>query len=71
MPRSAAVALVIHGTLHLLRLTAAMRRYFDYLGIVQNVFPRGLFVPGRSGSKLSRGGPPPQGWVRGPDGAVI
>lgn len=71
MPQSAAVALLTHGTLRLMRLTAAMRRYFDDLGIKpKNVFPRGLFVPGRSGSKLTRGGPLPQGWVRSPDGAV-
>ena len=71
MPQSAAVALLTHGTLRLMRLTAAMRRHFDDLGIKpKNVFPRGLFVPGRSGSKLRRGGPLPQGWVRGPDGAV-
>ena len=71
MPQSAAVALITHGTLRLMRLTAAMRRYFDDLGIKpKNVFPRGLFAPGRSGSKLTRGGPLPQGWVRGPDGAV-
>jgi 3-(3-hydroxy-phenyl)propionate hydroxylase len=71
MPQSAARALLTHGTLRLMRLTAAMRRYFDDLGIKpKNVFPRGLFVPGRSGSKLTRGGPLPQGWVRGPDGAI-
>ena len=71
MPRSAAVALLTHGTLRLLRLTAAMRRYFDDLGIKpKNVFARGLFAPGRSGSKLRRGGPLPQGWVRGPDGVI-
>ena len=71
MPQSAAVALLTHGALRLMRLTAAMRRYFDDLGIKpKNVFPRGLFVPGRSGSKLTRGGPLPQGWVRSPDGAV-
>ena len=40
-----------------LRLTAAMRRYFDDLEIKpKNVFARGLFVAGRSGSKLMRGG---------------
>ena len=32
MPQSAAVALLTHGTLRLMRLTAAMRRYFDELG---------------------------------------
>jgi len=71
MPQSAVMALITHGTLRLMRLTAAMRRYFDDLGIKpKNVFPRGLFVSGRSGSKLTRGGPLPQGWVRGPDGVV-
>src|SRR5208283_459988 len=71
MPRSATVALLVHGTLRLTRLTAAMRRYFDELGIKpKNVFARGLFAPKRSGAKLVRGGPLPQGWVRGPDGAV-
>ena len=71
MPQSAAKALLTHGTLRLTRLTAAMRRYFDDLGIKpKNVFRRGLFVSGRSGSKLARGGPLPQGWVRAPDGAV-
>ncbi len=65
MPQSAAKALLTHGTLRLMRLTAAMRRYFDDLGIKpKNVFRRGLFVSGRSGSKLTRGGPLPQGWVR-------
>jgi 3-(3-hydroxy-phenyl)propionate hydroxylase len=72
MPRSAGVALSIHGALRLLRLTAAIRRYFDDLGIKpKNVFPRGLFVAGRSGSKLVRGGPLPQGWVRASNGAVL
>src|SRR5271166_3657422 len=71
MPRSATVALLTHGFMRLLRLTAAMRRYFDELGIKpKNVFARGLFAPKRSGAKLVRGGPLPQGWVRGPDGAV-
>ena len=71
MPQSASVALITHGTLRLMRLTAAMRRYFDDLGIKpKNVFRRGLFVRGGSGAKLVRGGPLPQGWVRGPDGVV-
>src|SRR5271166_2467230 len=71
MPQSAAAALLTHGALRLTRLTAAMRRYFDELGIKpKNLFARGLFAPGRSGAKLVRGGSLPQGWVRGPDGAV-
>ncbi len=71
MPQSAAAALLTHGALRLTRLTAAMRRYFDELGIKpKNLFTRGLFAPGRSGAKLLRGGSLPQGWVRGLDGAV-
>ena len=39
MPQSAAAALLTHGALRLMRLTAAMRRYFDELGIKpKNVF---------------------------------
>ncbi len=71
MPQSALVAFLTHGMLRLTRLTPAMRRYFDDLGIKpKNVFPRGLFVSGRSGSKLKRGGLLPQGWVKDPDGRV-
>ncbi len=71
MPQSAAAALLTHGALRLTRLTAAMRRHFDELGIKpKNVFARGLFAPKRSGAKLVRGGALPQGWVRGLDGTV-
>ncbi len=71
MPQSAAKAVLIHGALRLLRLTASMRRYFDDFGIKpQNVFPRGMFVAGRSGARLVRGGPLPQGLVRAADGGV-
>ena len=72
MPQSLPRALLTHGTMRLLRLTAAMRRYFDDQGIKpKNVFPRGLFVEGRSGSKLVRGGPLPQGFVRAACGDVL
>ena len=71
MPQSAVRAFLTHGALRLTRLTAPMRRYFDELGIKpKNAFTRGLFVAGRSGAKLRRGGPLPQGWARGPDGVV-
>jgi 3-(3-hydroxy-phenyl)propionate hydroxylase len=71
MPRSAAVALLTHGLMRLVRLAPPLRRYFDDLGIKpKNVFARGLFVPGRTCSKLVRGGSFPQGWVREPDGRV-
>ena len=72
MPQSAAKALLTHGALRLLRLTAAMRRYFDDLGIKpKNVFPKGLFVGGCSGAKLVRGGSLPQGLVRAAGGDVL
>jgi 3-(3-hydroxy-phenyl)propionate hydroxylase len=72
MPRSAPIALLTHGLLRLLRLAPPLRRYFDDLGIKpKNVFPKGLFVAGRSRAKLVRGGPFPQGWVRLPDGRVV
>jgi 3-(3-hydroxy-phenyl)propionate hydroxylase len=51
--------------MRLSRLTPAMRRYFDDLGVKpKNAFARGLFARGRSGAKLVRGGQLPQGWVR-------
>jgi 3-(3-hydroxy-phenyl)propionate hydroxylase len=72
MPQSFAVAILTHGTMRLLRLTAAMRRYFDDQGIKpKNVFPRGLFVSGRPEAKLVRGGPLPQGLVRAASGDVL
>lgn len=65
MPRTAAAAWTIHGCIRLLRLLPFTRRYFDELGIKpKNQFASGLFVKGRSGSKLVRGGLLPQGWVR-------
>lgn len=71
MPRNAALALLIHGMMRLLRLSPAMRNHFDNLGMKpKNVFPRGLFVPGSADRGLTRGGPLPQGWVRGANGAV-
>ena len=71
MPRNAAVAFLTHGLVSLVRLAPPLRRYIEELEIKpRNVFARGLFVRGRSHSKLVRGGPFPQGWVRYPDGRV-
>lgn len=71
MPRSAAVALLTHGLLRLLRLVPGMRARFDELGIKpKNIFARGLFVRGRSRSRLVRGGLLPQGLLRGAGGGI-
>jgi 3-(3-hydroxy-phenyl)propionate hydroxylase len=71
MPQSALKAFFIQGLMRLLRLTPAMRRYFDDLGVKpKNAFARGLFQSGRSGAKLVRGGQLPQGWVRDAQGRV-
>lgn len=72
MPRSAAVALLTHGFMRLMRLIPPVRAHFDELGIKpKNVFRHGLFVPGRSASRLVRGGLLPQGWVRDAAGHIM
>jgi 3-(3-hydroxy-phenyl)propionate hydroxylase len=69
MPQSAVKAFFIHGLMRLLRLTPAMRRYFDDLGVKpKNAFAKGLFAPGHSAARLLRGGQLPQGWVRDGEG---
>ena len=69
MPQSAVKAFFIHGLMRLLRLTPAMRRYFDELGVKpKNAFAKGLFAPGRPAARLLRGGQLPQGWVRDREG---
>lgn len=69
MPRNLVVAFITHGMMRLLRLVPPLRRHFDELGIKpKNIFSSGLFVKGRSESKLVRGGPLPQGWVRNANG---
>ena len=71
MPQSAVKAFLIHGLMRLLRLTPAMRRYFDDLGVKpKNAFAKGLFAPGRSVARLVRGGQFPQGWVRDREGRI-
>ncbi|HWB95805.1 MAG TPA: FAD-dependent monooxygenase, partial [Bryobacteraceae bacterium] len=65
MPGSPVAAWLIHGLLRQLRRIPLVRRYFDELGIKpKNRFACGLFVKGRSGSNLVRGGLLPQGWLR-------
>lgn len=72
MPRNAIVALLTHGVMRLTRLIPSLRAHFEELGIKpKNVFRRGLFVRGRSGSKLVRGGLLPQGLVRGAAGPIV
>ena len=70
MPHSAAKALLIHG----LCAFAAHRPRCAAISTISGSSPRtrfrGLFAPGRSGSKLTRGGPFPQGWVRDPRGRI-
>ncbi len=71
MPRNVVVAFITHGAMRLLRTIPPLRRYFDELGIKpKNIFSRGLFVKGRSQSRLVRGGLLPQGWVRSAEGDV-
>ena len=48
MPRSHLRAILVHGSMALLRRLPAVRGFFDELGIKpQNAFDEGLFVPGR------------------------
>ena len=71
MPRNRGVAILTHGLMRLARLVPAVRAYVDELGIKPRALCRqGLFVRGRGGAKLVRGGLLPQGWVRGEDGAM-
>ncbi|MCX4140689.1 bifunctional 3-(3-hydroxy-phenyl)propionate/3-hydroxycinnamic acid hydroxylase [Paraburkholderia sp. SEWSISQ10-3 4] len=71
MPRSGVVALLTHGLMRLSRLVPRLRAQFEELQIKpKNVFRRGLFVKGRSSTKLVRGAVIAQGWVRGSDGTT-
>jgi 3-(3-hydroxy-phenyl)propionate hydroxylase len=65
MPGNPVAAMVIHGLMRLLRRIPPIRAYFEELEIKpKNRFASGLFVRGRSRSKLVRGGLLPQGWLR-------
>jgi 3-(3-hydroxy-phenyl)propionate hydroxylase len=71
MPRSGAVALLTHGLMRLSRLVPRLRVQFEELQIKpKNAFRHGLFVKGRSSTKLVRGAVIAQGWVRGSDGST-
>ncbi|TDR77858.1 bifunctional 3-(3-hydroxy-phenyl)propionate/3-hydroxycinnamic acid hydroxylase [Paludibacterium purpuratum] len=68
MPRNAALALLVHGLMRATRWIPPLRARFEELEMKpKNVFRQGLFIAGRSASKLRRGAPLPQGWVRGTD----
>ncbi len=71
MPRSGAVALLTHGLMRLAGLVPRLRAQFEELQIKpKNAFRSGLFVKGRSSTKLVRGAVIAQGWVRGSDGTT-
>lgn len=69
MPRNRIMAMLVHGTMALLRKIPALRAYTDELGIKpKNEFPEGLFVKGRA--RLKRGSQLPQGRIRRAEGVV-
>ncbi len=71
MPRNAAIALATHGLMRLTRLVPGLRAQFEELRIKpKNAFKHGLFVKGRTRTKLVRGAVIPQGWLKSADGAT-
>lgn len=67
MPRNAALAILIHGFMLLLRRIPGLREFFEELGIKpKNRFGRGLFACGRE--RLTRGGCLTQAVVRDGEG---
>ncbi|MBZ4415508.1 bifunctional 3-(3-hydroxy-phenyl)propionate/3-hydroxycinnamic acid hydroxylase [Myxococcus sp. RHSTA-1-4] len=71
MPGNAATAVMTHGLMRLLRLVPPLRARLEELGLKpRHRFTRGLFVRGRTRSRLVRGDVLPQGWLRGDDGSV-
>ncbi len=71
-PRNWLSALAIHGGLKLAMKIPALRRHIQDLGIKpKNQFAKGLFVAGKSGARLARGGVLPQGWVRNAVGEIV
>jgi 3-(3-hydroxy-phenyl)propionate hydroxylase len=71
MPGSAVTALLTHGSMRIFRRMPLLRRYFEELGMKPNIaLRRGLFVKGKSPTKLRRGQALPQGWVRAADGSI-
>jgi 3-(3-hydroxy-phenyl)propionate hydroxylase len=72
MPRNSVQALLVHGLMRATRWIPPLRAKFEELEMKpKNIFRNGLFIPGRSASKLRRGAALPQGWVRGNDGAIL
>ena len=70
MPRSRFTAILIHGTMALLRRIPPLRRFLEELGVKpKNEFGQGLFARGHA--RLRRGGPLPQAWVRRADGEIV
>jgi 3-(3-hydroxy-phenyl)propionate hydroxylase len=70
MPRSRVAAVLVHGTMALLRRLPFFRELVDELGIKPtNSYPKGLFARGRG--RVRRGTWWPQGLVRSPSGERI
>lgn len=70
MPRNAALAILIHGFMWLLRQIPGLRELFEELGVKpKNCFGRGLFARGRG--KLRRGGCIVQALVRDGEGRYL
>jgi 3-(3-hydroxy-phenyl)propionate hydroxylase len=65
MPRNQLAAFGVHGLMTVLQAIPFTRPWFQELKFKpSNSFRRGLFQPGRSRTRLLRGGPLPQGLVR-------
>ncbi|GGC75271.1 bifunctional 3-(3-hydroxy-phenyl)propionate/3-hydroxycinnamic acid hydroxylase [Undibacterium terreum] len=72
MPANRLKAFGIHGLMWMMQLIPSARAMFEELRIKpKNQFGRGLFVRGRSRSRLVRGGLLPQGLVRQSIGAPV
>lgn len=72
MPQSHAVALLLHGTVLLIRQIPGLRRYIDKLEIKPpHHFKRGLFLTRPVPSPLTCGWLLPQGWLRPAGGGGV
>lgn len=72
MPRNRLMAFAVHGLMRLTRVLPVTRVWFEDLKIKpQHRFAQGLFTPGKTRSRLVRGGLLPQGLVRRGPGASI
>jgi 3-(3-hydroxy-phenyl)propionate hydroxylase len=70
MPRNRLTALLVHGLMSVMHRLPFTRPIFEELKIKPaNRFRRGLFLRGRGGARLVRGGQLPQGLVRMAPGA--